>query len=288
MRYAMKEKPNFLYSAAVIGSESTKLTLSVLYILFVDKGSFRDIFTFLMNDWWNGLLLAVPAAVYNLQQTLEYVALSNIDAAFFSVLVQTKLLTTALFSVFLLRRKLRKIQVISLVVLTTGVMLANLRGADSVASKGDMFTGIFATLGISMASGFAAVYTEKIIKVQKSKNTSTSKYSLAYMQVQLAGMSLLVIGVWAIMKDHAQILEHGLWHNFNGAAFVSVVNSALGGLIVAAVLKFADSVLKGYATAISVMLTGVLSMLLFGTKLRLEYFLGMINVVCSVVLYNTQ
>ena len=28
MRYAVKDKPDFLYSAAVIGSELTKLTLS--------------------------------------------------------------------------------------------------------------------------------------------------------------------------------------------------------------------------------------------------------------------
>lgn len=207
---------------------------------------------------------------------------------FFSVLVQTKLLTTAIFSVFLLGRKLRKVQVISLIVLTTGVMLANLRGGGAAdGSVGNMMTGIWATLGISLASGFAAVYTEKVIKSQKTAKVQTKKYSLAYMQVQLAGMSLLVIGCWALVKDHEKIMKNGLWHNFNGAACVSVINSALGGLIVAAVLKFADAVLKGYATAISVMLTGVLSMFFFGTILRLEYFLGMINVVCSVVLYNS-
>lgn len=52
------------------------------------------------------------------------------------------------------------------------------------------------------------------------------------------------------------------------------------------VLKYADAVLKGYATAISVVLTGLLSMVLFGTKLNALYFLGIINVVCAVVLYN--
>ena len=35
MRYAVQDKPDFLYSAAVIGSELTKLTLSVLYIILV-------------------------------------------------------------------------------------------------------------------------------------------------------------------------------------------------------------------------------------------------------------
>ena len=54
-----------------------------------------------------------------------------------------------------------------------------------------------------------------------------------------------------------------------------------------AVLKYADAVLKGYATAISVILTGVMSMILFGTKLNILYFLGIGNVICAVLLYSS-
>merc|ERR1711924_474024 len=53
---------------------------------------------------------------------------------------------------------------------------------------------------------------------------------------------------------------------FDYKACISVFNSAAGGLTVAAVLKYADAVLKGYATAVSVVLTGLLSMLFFGTN----------------------
>lgn len=262
----------------------------MIYIVFVDKRSLLSIFRFLRLDWWNSVLLAVPAAVYNLQQTLEYVALSNLDAAIFSVLVQSKLLFTAVFAVVLMGRKLRKAQVISLVLLTTGVMLANIRTATGgTQDKGDLMTGVMATLGISTASGFAAVYTEKVMKSHRAVPTfDRSQYSLAYMQVQLASMSLLVIGAWAVVRDFEAIVDRGLWHNVNGAAMVAILNSALGGLTVAGVLKFADSVLKGYATAVSVMLTGVLSMFLFGTQLGPTYALGMVNVVLSITLYNVK
>ncbi|EGB02094.1 hypothetical protein AURANDRAFT_9920, partial [Aureococcus anophagefferens] len=80
----------------------------------------------------------------------------------------------------------------------------------------------------------------------------------------------------------------GLWYGFDYKAMISVGNSAMGGLTVAAVLKFADAVLKGYATAISVLLTGVMSMLLFGTSLNAEYVLGMVNVLAAVILYNAK
>ena len=59
--------------------------------------------------------------------TLEYIAFANIDAATFSVLVQTKMLYTAAFFRTVLGKKLMKKQLISLVLLTVGVMLCNMK-----------------------------------------------------------------------------------------------------------------------------------------------------------------
>ena len=80
MRYVMKEKPKFLTSAAVIGSECTKLTLSLFYILFIEKQSSASIIKYFKDDWKNTLLVIVPASAYNLQMTLEYIALANFIA----------------------------------------------------------------------------------------------------------------------------------------------------------------------------------------------------------------
>lgn len=294
MRYVMKSKPNFLTSAAVIGVELLKLVFSTAYILFVDRKPLSSIVTFLREDHRNSVLLAVPAAAYSLQMSLEYIALANIDAAVFSVLVQSKLLATATFAVVLLRKKIKKVQLISLILLTAGVMLCNLKdfgkssgnAEEDEAARKDQMKGVMATLGIALSSGFASVYTEKVIKARRDPNVTRKNYSLAYMQVQLAVVSLIIIGAWAIFKDFETIVTNGLFHNFNGPAFLSILNSAIGGLIVAAVLKFADAVLKGYATAISVILTGVLSMILFNTELSVIYYLGIVNVVCAVLLYN--
>lgn len=336
VRYVMKDAAKFLTSAAVIGSESTKLTLSILYILFVEKKSFHSIIEFLSNDWKTTMLVIVPASAYNLQMTLEYIAMANLDAAMFSVLVQSKLIFTATFAAAVLGKKLKKSQVISLVLLTTGVMLCNLSKMKSSSTVEDaplfdaaQIKGIMATckfrkmpiysgvnslvksprlfvhlanetilsshpracfislVGIAVSSGFASVYTEKVIKSHK-KNLSDAAAppSLAYTQVQLASMSLVAIGAYAMLMDFGAIVEHGLFHNFTFGAVLTVLMSALGGLTVAAVLKFADSILKGYATALSVILTGVLSMYLFGTELNIIYFMGVINVIVAVLLYN--
>lgn len=291
MRYVMKDRPKFLTSAAVLGSEFIKLSLSTAYIVLIQRRSPLSILRFLKEDQRNTLLLAVPASAYNLQMTLEYIALANIDAAVFSVLVQTKLLFTAVFAGLVLRKKLQRIQVISLVLLTTGVMLCNLSSKSADQSfDAHVIKGITATLGIAVSSGFASVFTEKVIKGGQQAKPRPSdggdEYGLAYTQVQLAGMSLLTIGLYAIATDFKVIVEYGLFYNFTFGAFLSVLSSACGGLIVAGVLKYADSVLKGYATAMSVILTGILSMLLFGTSLQVIYFMGIVNVVVAVILYN--
>lgn len=285
MRYVMKEKPDFLTSAAVIGSECTKLSLSLFYILCIEKKPIDSIVQYFRDDWKNTMLVTVPASAYNLQMTLEYVALANLDAAMFSVLVQTKLLFTAVFSAVVIRKRLKYIQVISLTLLTVGVMLCNMKFGDE-EQKNSNTKGIMATLGIAVSSGFASVYTEKVIKSQRRNSPVTGQYSLAYTQVQLASMSLLTIGIYALFADFEKIAMYGLFYNFNGGAFLTVFNSAIGGLIVAGVLKYADSVLKGYATAISVIGTGIMSMILFGTQLHVVYFMGIINVVVAVLLYN--
>lgn len=289
-RFALKDQLPFLYSAAVIGSELTKLSISASYILFIERKSPSSILQFLSDDRKNGLLLLIPASVYNAQQTLEYIALANLDPSVFSVLVQSKLISTAIFSAAILKKHLTQAQVLSLCLLTVGVMLCNMKTSSESddALNSSSWTGIFATLMIALCSGFASVYTEKVIKAQKGGNAVRQNYSLAYMQVQMASVSLCVIVPYALWKDFGVIVEYGLWHNFNAAACGAVFLSAMGGLTVAAVLKYADAVLKGYATAVSVILTGVCSMYLFGSTLNIFYFLGICNVCVSIVMYSSK
>ena len=128
-RVAVQGDAHFLYSAAVLATESTKCTASLLYIFLVERGTPAGVIRYLRAEWKKFLLLMVPAAVYNFQQMLEYVALKNLDPALFAVLVQSKLLTTAIFRASLMGMRLRRSQVVSLLLLTTGVMLAQLQYA---------------------------------------------------------------------------------------------------------------------------------------------------------------
>ncbi len=254
-------KPHFLYSAAVLATEGLKASLSIAWVLRAG-GSPSSIVRFLRTEWRIFLRVMVPAGIYNAQQMLEFVALSKLEAHVFSVIVQTKLLTTALFSYTVLGKQLRGIQLVALVLLMVGVILAQMKdcsggggggggrgGGTMLHDSSDTTVGVLATLGIATLSGFAAVYTERVLKHAPLARSHAMADVLPYMQVQMACASLLIIGVFAVVSDFTAIVERGLWQGFDSSARIAVVSSALGGLIVSAVLKYADSVLKGYATS---------------------------------------
>lgn len=120
-------------STALLLSEALKLTLSLL--LSIQETSrtlapstplsvlFLQVYNAVFrSDGWK---LAAPAAAYTLQNLLMYVAAGNLDAVQMQVLYQLKILTTALFSVLLLNRRLRLGKWIALVVLTLGVCVVS-------------------------------------------------------------------------------------------------------------------------------------------------------------------
>jgi len=61
---------------------------------------------------------------------------------------------------------------------------------------------------------------------------------------------------------------------------------AIGGLIVAVVVKYADNILKGFATAISIVVCGIASGLLFGFSPTALFYLGSIIVIIATMLYS--
>ena len=63
---------------------------------------------------------------------------------------------------------------------------------------------------------------------------------------------------------------------------------ACGGLLVAAVIKYADNVLKGLATGVSVVTSTACSMVLFGTPLTTQFGIGAIIILCSVFFFSND
>jgi solute carrier family 35 (UDP-sugar transporter), member A1/2/3 len=68
----------------------------------------------------------VPALAYAIQTVLLYIGLEHLDAGTYSVTYQLKILTTAFFSVLLLKRRLSIVQWMSLFFLLAGVAIVQI------------------------------------------------------------------------------------------------------------------------------------------------------------------
>ncbi|KAK3381088.1 nucleotide-sugar transporter-domain-containing protein [Podospora didyma] len=128
----------YFASTAVFLNEVIKLAISLTFAIYEGSSSlapqtpvtvlFEQIYNSVFSgDGWK---LAIPAVLYTLENTLQYVALSNLDAVHFQILYQLKILTTAFFTTFLLRRNLGFRRWLSLVVLTLGVSVVSLPGSN--------------------------------------------------------------------------------------------------------------------------------------------------------------
>jgi UDP-sugar transporter A1/2/3 len=102
----------------------------------------------------------------------------------------------------------------------------------------------------AIISGLTGVYFEKVLK------DSSSSVSVWTRNVQLSFYSLfpaLFIGVW--FKDGEEIGKYGFWTGYNATVWTAIAFQALGGMLVALVIRDADNIAKNFATSISIILS---------------------------------
>lgn len=92
------------------------------------------------GDSWK---IALPAGLYTLANSLQYVAISNLDAATFHVTYQFKIIVTAVLSVFMLNRSINVRQWLSLILLMVGVAVVSLPQDDQQPLASSHHTRIY-------------------------------------------------------------------------------------------------------------------------------------------------
>ncbi|XP_056119383.1 solute carrier family 35 member A3b isoform X2 [Rhinichthys klamathensis goyatoka] len=294
MRYSrmlQSEGPRYLASSAVVCAEVLKIVACLLLVFRDQSFSVRALNRALKEEIINKplltLKLAIPSGIYTLQNNLLYVALSNLDAATYQVTYQLKILTTALFSVSMLGKRLGIYQWLSLVILMAGIALVQWpTEVTSIAQQKDLtagsqLMGLLAVLVACFSSGFAGVYFEKILK--------ESKQSVWVRNIQLGLFGLIFGLVGVFVYDGERVRENGLFQGYNNVTWTVVALQALGGLVIAAVIKFADNILKGFATSISIILSTLISyFLLEDFDPTSVFFLGAMLVITATFLYGYE
>ncbi|KAF7969895.1 hypothetical protein HWV62_25627 [Athelia sp. TMB] len=240
------------------------------------------------RDCWK---LSIPAILYVIQNNLQFVAAGNLDAATFQVSYQMKILTTAAFSVLLLRKKLTPSQWFALLFLAIGVGIVQIQTSGGGAAKAvvsavtssdvhsmNVVKGFLAVAAACFTSGLAGVYFEMVLK--------NSQADLWVRNVQLSAFSLLPALMPVLVGRESGAGLSGMFDNFGGWAWATVLIQVFGGLVTALVIKYSDNICKGFATSLSIVISFLASVALFDFQMSFTFILGSMVVLAATWLYN--
>lgn len=233
------------------------------------------------------LKVSVPSLLYTIQNNLMFVSLDKLSAAVQQVTYQLKILTTAMLSVLILGKALGVTKWCALTMLLAGVTLvqwpkdwsAAMGGMD--AGTSDAWLGFAAVLTACFTSGLASVYLEKILKQTDA--------SIWIRNVQLGFFGAVMALFGAFSADGARIREGGFTQGYSVRVLAVIAMNACGGLLCAAVLKYADNILRCFSVALSIILTSALSWLvLLDFQPDALFVVGACLAIASTFLYSTS
>ena len=127
-------------------------------------------------------------------------------------------------------------------------------------------------------SGLAGVYFERILK--------GSDVSVWIRNIQLGVFGIFVGIATMYICDGPEVQNKGFFFGYTKMVWTATIVHSLGGLIVALVVKHADNILKGFATSSAIILSCVVSILLFDFQLTFLFTMGSCLVIISIFLYS--
>lgn len=277
----------YLNTTAVFVSELLKVAGSLFLVWRDTSYSFQEakkqIYSTIVRQPFETLKVGIPAFLYTVQNNLIFIALSNMSPAVYQVTYQLKILTTAFLSVLILNKRLSVVKWISLFILATGVACIQIPTEQGIVKpvQGNFLVGVTAVLCACMTSGFAGVYFEKILK--------GSQISIWNRNIQLAIFGSILALLGAYWNDGNAIATNGFFQGYTTYTWIAIFFQSAGGLIVAAVLKYADNILKCFGNAIAIVTSCVASYFVLGDfVLSIFFAIGTIFVIISTYVYGTE
>jgi len=201
----------------------------------------------------------------------------------------------------MLRKQLTRLQWVSLILLFLGVAAVNVQAnaqspSSSVVKKvaegvtevvttrpksavvQRPFVGFIAVVTACCLSGFAGVYFEKILK--------STPQSIFVRNVQL-GVVGMVLGLGAVyVTDGAKVVAHGFFFGYDFAVWSVIMLHAFGGIVIAVVIKYADNILKGFASSAAIIISCIVSMYIFDFELSTLFVIGATLVIIATYMYS--
>ena len=200
--------------------------------------------------WRDGFLFAIPAFVYFVNNNLIFLILIYVNSTTYQILSSLKTVFTGILFRVILKRVLSDIQANSILLLACGAAVSQFPICPSVCNEeGEMeesvLAGAPALLGAIIAlfacllSAFGGVYSELLLK--KDGNL----HSIHLQNLLLYGWGIVFNGAALLFRERELILsEGGMLQGYVPIVWLLILNNALIGLAISAILKFANNLVR--------------------------------------------
>jgi hypothetical protein len=154
--------------------------------------------------------------------------------------------------------------------------------AVSIAGLSSALAGVYFENGIGLpavsiavlSSALAGVYVEKVLKRPSEDAALVQPASLWMRSIQLAFFNCVLVSGQNMFATAPERTGVSYFHGFNGWVWLLVALQAGAGMLMLAVIKYADNILYGMASGVSVVVTTMFLILFFDTPLSSQSTTG--------------
>lgn len=263
---------------------------------------FRNTFPSLITSVIKGsnvlVLYMVPAFLYCLYNNLAFHNLAVFDPTTYFLLLQFRVVITGVLFQIIFKKYLSRKQWISLILLTSGCMIKQINFGDqpvSTAATVDSVTMEKNTVGFDLSinaifiliqtvcSCLAGVYNEYLLKDKGENINIYIQNVFMYLDSILCNTLILIVqgnlfGAFTI---------ENLNEIFRPSVLIIMINNCGIGIITSFFLKYMNSILKTFASALELVFTAILCRILFSMPIYANTILS-IGVVSTAIYLYTQ
>jgi len=262
--------------------ELAKLFIS---LLLFGLDSRNRIFSSFMVSFKESSMFAIPAIIYLINDNLLFTILSIIEEpTTFEILANMRILATAILFRIVFHRTLHKVQWAALLLLAIGSATSQLVTCGDYLISNVPASGFFLTLLYSVLSACGGIYTEHLMK---KKSTDSFYLQNVHLHAWGTGINAVILFVFYSHKVH----EEGFFEIAIGKDYIIVLvvlNHALAGLAISAIIKYTDNIAKVYAHCMGMLLTMVISSAVYWQVPSIQMLFGMSIVIISLYLFYTE
>lgn len=245
------------------------------------------------------LLYFVPASLYCLYNNLAFRNLMYFDPTTYFLLLQLRVFITGVLFQYIFKKYLSRKQWASLILLTIGCMIKqvnldfltsseaeinNVDGKQTSSHLQSLISINFLFIMIqNLSSCLAGVYNEYLLKNSSGKDMNIYVQNV-FMYVDSIVCNVLLLALTGNMFTSFQ--PDRLSQLIKPSVLIIAVNNALIGIVTSFFLKYMNSILKTFASAIELVFTAILCRILFAIPIHLNTVLAISIVSIAVCIYS--